>query len=148
MARFRFRLESVLKLRRATRDERRAELARAAAAEQVLLERQQQLAEQRAANARHRRAEAGVLDVDALIAAARFDAALQAQQVVLARQLDAVRAEVHRRQQQLVEADREVRVLERLRELHARQHQQRAEQLQVRDLDEVAARQHRREDRP
>jgi flagellar export protein FliJ len=148
MAPFTFRLESVLRLRRALRDQRRAELARAAAAEQVLLERLQQLAQQRAANAQHRRTCAGVLDVDGLIAAARYDAVLQAQHAALSRQLEAVRDELRRRQQHVVEAGRDVQVLQRLRERYAAEHRQRLESLQIRDLDEVAARQHQREDRP
>ncbi len=49
--------------------------------------------------------------------------------------------EIERRRQALVEADREVRVLEKLRERQAEQHRREEDLQEAKRLDEVAAQQ-------
>jgi flagellar FliJ protein len=115
---FRFRLSTLLRLRTAERDERRADLAKALQAEAILREQQQRLtAEQGQLVERSRQLKApGAADVDALLHAHRYELVLAARRRQLAGQLEQVQAEIERRRQALVEADRQVRVLEKLRE--------------------------------
>jgi len=119
MTRFRFRLASVLKLREAARDERRAELAGLRG-------------EWRAA------AGPGVVDVDRLLDGQRYELLLRAYR----RQIDAQRSmlapEIERRRQAVVQANREVRVLEKLRDRQAQRHRAEEERQLTKQLDEIA----------
>jgi flagellar export protein FliJ len=64
---------------------------------------------------------------------------LQAQLRELSRQREALAAAIEERRQAVIEADREVKVLERLRERRLAEHRA-AEQLQeVKQMDEIAA---------
>lgn len=116
-----FRLSTLLRLRLEARDERRAELAKALRAEEMLHERQEALAREAGALLARSRALAapGEVDLDALIQNQRYGLLLKAQSAQLAEQLAQVAAEVARRRAALVEADREVRILEKLREKQA-----------------------------
>jgi flagellar protein FliJ len=137
---FRFRLETLLRLRLAERDQRRAELAKAIRAEELIRSQQRSLAQQQLQALEHARQlkSPGAADVDALLRTHRYELVLAAQQRQLAAQLAQVEAESERRRQILVEADRQVRVLEKLRERQAAAHRQNAERLQTKQLDEVA----------
>ncbi len=146
MTRFRFRLETLLKLRRTARDARREELAQAYEAERVLMERAQQLAddiEQSRAQLRGV-ARPGAIDVDALLAANRFELVLQAQRQQLAEQSRQLADEIERRRGLLIEADRAARVLERLRERKLDEHERRAQSQEIKQLDEIAGGMHLR----
>jgi len=146
---FRFRLATLLRLREAARDERRGRLAEAQRAEDVVVERLREidaeLAEQRlvpvTATAPGRR-----INLDQLLDAERYELLLRTERLGVERQRAEISEEIERRRQALVAADREVRVLERLRE-----HQEelfRAEQNRrdIRLLDEVATLRYSRED--
>jgi flagellar FliJ protein len=141
MSAFRFRLETLQRLRMAERDERRADLAKALRAEAVLLNELQQIEAERTQTrtAVRERSAPGAADVDALLRTNRYQLVLQARRGQLEQQLVQVRAELERRRLALVEADREVRVLEKLRERQLAAHQNRAARLEVKELDEVAA---------
>jgi flagellar FliJ protein len=69
----------------------------------------------------------------------RYEVVLAAQGRQLAGQLAEVAAEVERRRLAVVEADRQVRVLEKLRERQAAQQRRHEERQQVKQLDELAA---------
>ncbi len=142
MARHRFRLATVLKLREAARDERRGQLAEAYQAEQKLRKRrasvEQELADLKSLSGS---ASAGAVDVDRLLAASRFEAILRAEIGIIRQHESNLAPEIERRRQALVAADREVRVLEKLAETqHERQRQAEAA-AQAKELDEVALRQ-------
>ena len=145
MEAFQFRLRTVLRLRIATRDERRAELGRAQRAAEVLSEQQTKIAADAAANHESTRrlmtarttASDGV-SVDGLLNAHRHALVLKAQTAQVAQQQQQVAAEIARRQSTLVEADREVRVREKLRERQQSEHEQLALAQEQRELDEVA----------
>src|SRR3979490_2193265 len=113
---FHFRLQTLLRLRVAERDERRAELAKAIRAEEVLRAEQDKLrSEQTDLIGRGRQLKSpGAADVDALLQTHRYEVVLPAQAGLLATQLSQVEAETQRRTQLAVEADRQVRVLEKL----------------------------------
>jgi flagellar export protein FliJ len=80
----------------------------------------------------------GAIDVDQLIEAQRYELNLRAQQRQLEQQRQAVAAEIERRRQALVAANRDVRVLEKLRDKQAVRHQQDENRRDIKLLDEVA----------
>jgi flagellar protein FliJ len=146
MSAFHFRLETLLRLRMAERDERRADLAKALRAEGVLLAELRQIeTEQLQARVKVREQSApGAADVDGLLQTNRYQLVLKAQRGQLEGQLIQVRAELERRRQALLEADRGVRVLEKLRERQLAAHRDREARLEIKVLDEVAASAHNR----
>ena len=126
MAKFKFRLATLLKLREATRDERRAELAQAYQADSLLEKQQDRLRKELAGLLLQSRkvAEPGTVDVDQLLETQRYELVLRAQQSQLSAQRQTVAEEIERRRQVLVEADREVRVLEKLRQRQLQRHRE------------------------
>src|SRR5687767_6456533 len=116
MARYKFRLATLQKVREARRDRDRAALAEAFRAEQVLADRKAALsAEAVELQTLQRSAVASpVLDVNRLLEAQRYELVLKARSADLAQQQTMLALETERRRQQLIEADRDVRVLERL----------------------------------
>jgi len=142
MAKFKFRLATFLRLREATRDERRAELAEAYRVDEVLHQRLENVGwELDCLKSQSRRATGpGAVDVDRLVEAQRYELTLRAQQSQLVKQREALAAEIERRRLALVEANREVRVLEKLREKEALRHQQEENRQEIKQLDETAQR--------
>ena len=142
MGRFRFRLATLLRLHEATRDQRRGQLAEAFRAEEALRHRLSELEYDLTEMKRHYRqsAAAGALDVDRLIDAQRYELVLMAEQQVIEKQGQALAAEIEKRREALVAADRDVRVLEKLRESQAQRHQTEEGLLEIKQLDEMAAR--------
>jgi flagellar FliJ protein len=140
MSAFRFRLETLLRLRLADRDQRRADLVKAQRAENALLDQAEALAQEQGANQELSRqwASPGAADVDRLIASHRYELVLRTRSQQLAAQIQQVRGEVERRRQALVEADRQVRVLEKLRERQQLAHHMREEKREQKQLDERA----------
>lgn len=143
MAKFKFRLETLLRLRGTARDERRSQLAQAYRAEEIL--QQQRLRLESDLNELSKEsckaAEPGPLDVDRLLETRRYELVLRSQQQFLEGQRKTLEAEIERRRQALVEADREVRVLERLRERQLDRHRRDENRQEIKHLDEVAVRQ-------
>lgn len=140
MARYRFRLQTLRRLREIHRDEQRGRLATAFEAERILAEQRQSLAAEGAAlsDSQRRLMRVGTLDVNQLLASQRYQLALEAQQRTLAEQAARLAEEVERRRQTLVEADREVRVLDKLEERQRRQHAEAAQRAETKILDEVS----------
>lgn len=144
MARFRFRLATLLRLREAARDERRSQLAEAQRAEDKLHARRAAIHDEQRELAQLVRAAgaAGAVAVDRLIAAQRYEAVLQAEWQVTADHLTKIQAEVERRRQALVAADRDVRVLERLHDAQRQRHEQAEALAHAKLLDEIGQRGH------
>jgi flagellar export protein FliJ len=142
MARFTFRMATLLKLRESTRDERQSLLVRAQRAADILRQQQETLGQEaRRLEQQSRDAvRPGRIDVDHLLHARRYELLLRAQQQDLAQQQQAVDAEIQRRQRALVEANREVRVLELLREKQWARHRDEESRQEIKQLDEVAQR--------
>jgi len=140
MAKYNFRLKTLQKVREAHRDQQRASLAEAFRAEQVLAENRAELAaEQQSLRELQRSAAAGkYLDVNRLLESQRYDLLLKAQSQELAKQATLLAAETERRRQILVEADRDVRVLELLDERHRRAHDRNEQRAETKQLDETA----------
>ncbi len=137
---FRFRLETLLRLRLAERDQRRAELAKALRAEELLHAEERTLeGRQIEAAARSRELKSpGAANVDALLETHRYGVVLAAQRRQLKQQIAQVVAETERRRQAVVEADRQLRVLEKLRERQAAAWRKETERQEVKQFDELA----------
>ena len=88
-----------------------------------------------------RRASApGSLDVDRLMRRHRHELALRAHAQELARQETLISEEVERRREALVEADRDMRVLEKHRSNQAERHALEEARREMKRLDEIANR--------
>ncbi len=135
-----FRLATLLKLREATRDERRGALAEAFRAEAVLIENLRGVDEELAVLSDDYRdaTRPGRIDVDRLLDHQRREALLVAQKAEYNRQRELVAAEIERRREALAQADRDVRMLEKLREKQALADSADAARASARQLDEFA----------
>src|ERR1700754_2264839 len=124
MAKYTFRLNTLQKVREIHRDQQRSSLAEAFRAEQVLAENRAELVveEQELRELQRSATDGQYLDVNRLLEAQRYELLLRAQSQELAKQAVLLAAETERRRQLLVEADREVRVLELLDERHRPAH--------------------------
>jgi flagellar FliJ protein len=140
MAKYNFRLNTLQKVREAHRDQQRGSLAEAFRAEQVLAENRAELVveEQSLRELQRSAIEGQYLDVNRLLEAQRYELLLKAQSQELAKQAILLAAETERRRQMLVEADREVRVLEMLDERHHRAHTADEQRAETKRLDETA----------
>jgi flagellar FliJ protein len=141
MAKYTFRLNTVQKVREAHRDQQRASLAEAFRAEQVLAGNRAQLVveEQELRELQRSASQGQYLDVNRLLEAQRYELLLKAQSQELAKQAMLLAAETERRRQMLVEADRDVRVLELLDERHRQAHDRQQQRAETKRLDEAAS---------
>ena len=148
MAKFKFRLATLLRLREAARDQRRAQLAQAYRADEIIEQERTRVAgELREVERQSRRAAApGRLDVDRLLETRRYELVLQSQDQQLAQQHQAVQTEVERRRQALVDANRQVRVLETLHQKQLDHHRREENRQEIKQLDEMAGRRAGQED--
>lgn len=148
MAKFKFRLATLLRLREADRDERRARLAEAYRAEEVIEAEQQRIANELVeTEMRGRRvASPGSLNVDQLTEVRRFELVLRAQREHVAKQRQTLEAEVEQRRLALVDANRQVRVLEELRQKQLKRHHQEENRQEIKQMDEAGGLRSARED--
>lgn len=140
MARYKFKLETLQKVREAKRAQQRVSLAEAFRAEQILTEKRAELLAEEVELRRLQKSatEGKYLDVNRLLEAQRYELLLKARAQELAKQATLLAAETERRRLALVEADRDVRVLEMLDERHRREYDRRQQRLETKQLDEVA----------
>jgi flagellar protein FliJ len=141
MAKYKFRLATLQTVREARRTQQRQALAEAIHAEELIAESRAALADEAADLRRAQRsaAEGKYLDVNRLLEAQRYDLLLRARDQELAKQAILLAAETERRRRLLVEADRDVRVLERLDERQRDEHNRRTQRSEQKLLDEVAS---------
>ncbi len=139
---FRFRLETLLKLRLAQRDERREALAKALEAEQIIIDRVNETKQEIDSNQADQRSEmkAGQLNVDQLLRSGSQQVLLRAELEKLEQQHRQVVEEMERRREALVEADRGVKVLENLRGRQETEHARLAAKEDAKAMDEIAER--------
>lgn len=140
MASFQFRLESVLKVRQADRQQRQLELAEALQAQDVVRRQVAQLEREHRELDEHCRSNMrpGAIDVDRLRDVQRYRILLASRLRTLELKVGQLAAEVERRRQILVEADRQVRVLEQLRARKREEFEVAELRREVLTLDEVA----------
>ena len=139
MTTFHFRLASLLRLRQSICDQCRVELADAQRADAEL---QSQLArldmEQRQLQGECRTAAGpGPVDLRRLLEARRYAATLRAREAGLHQERQTLGTEIDRRRQALLESDRDVRTLEKLRESQSQAHRQAEDRLEGKRLDEA-----------
>jgi len=142
MSTYRFRLETLLKIRAADRQQKRLELAQAYQADGLLDQRAQQLTLEQETMRRAARvaAEPGVVNVDALVSAHRYELQLETQFAVLRQRGEQLQEEIERRRAALIEADQQVQILEKLRERQKAAHQAGESKQELKELDEIAVR--------
>ena len=142
MPQFHFRLATLQRLRESDRDERRGQLAEAQRAEQIVIERIAAI-DNEIEQLRTQCVEAtrpGKVDVDLLMESQRFELILKLERQTAEQQRQLVAAEVQKRRDALVAVDREVRVLEKLRDTQLERHRQDEEKRDMQQLDEIAGR--------
>lgn len=141
MAKFRFRLATLQRLRESHRDELRGKLAEAYQAEQLLEEqtRKIQAEETQLLSTQREVLNSAHTDVNRLLDVQRYSAALKGQQQTLQNQAKMLAAEIEKRRLALVEADQQVRVLEKLHERQQAAHSQQQLRAEAKVLDEIAA---------
>ena len=140
MAKFRFRLSTLLRLRESVRDECRQQLIAAQRAEDIIAARIGALDEELATLRLHALVSSrpGPVNVDRLMDAGRYEMMLKAERHAADEQRQAVRGEIERRRQALVEADREVKSLEKLRDQQLLRHRQDEARRDMKQMDEAA----------
>ena len=142
MAKYRFRLATLRKLRESARDELRGKLAEAYQAVQKLEEQQLAIADEILAlqDVQRRATEGATTSVNSLLEAQRYQAVLRVQQSTLRDHSKVLSTEVERRRQNVIEADQQVRILDKLNERQRLEHQQTLNRAEVKELDEIASR--------
>jgi flagellar protein FliJ len=140
MSTYRFRLATLLRLRENLRDECRQQLSVAQKAEDILVNRITELNDNLAELRRqsHVACRPGTINIDRLLDTGRYEFALKAQRQAADEQRQAVQLEVERRRQSLVEADREVKTLEKLREQQLTRHRLEENRREIKRLDATA----------
>jgi len=148
MPSFQFRLATLLRLREAARDERRAHLAEAQRAEQLVVDRIEAIVRELVEVQRRSlvAARPGPLDVDRLADAARYEMILKVERQSADQQRQAVAIEVEHRREAPMAADREVRVLEKLRETQHDRFRDEEARAEAKRLDEMAVMRHGRQE--
>ncbi len=142
MPQFRFRLAMLLRLRENFRDQERQSLAAARQAEDSLRAQIESLNRELAQS--HRRTQAaaqpGTISAGRLLEIVQYQAALTARRETLSEQLTAARQQVEKCREQLVEADRQVKTLEKLRGRQVAAHQTAESRRETKQLDEAVIR--------
>jgi flagellar protein FliJ len=135
-----FRLQSVLKLRLATRDERRKSLADALRADTIVSEQMAKITVEitELRDIFRGAATPGVIEVDRLLTLNRHELLLDANRKSLTSQRKKIAEEIEIRRLALVEADRDVKALEKLRERQERESQMQLDRREQAELDQIA----------
>ncbi len=138
---FRFRLQPLQKIRENVRRERQTELAKALEAEAVVREKIDGIGREIVGTKEEGRklASEGRINVDYLVGLRRHEAYLLAQKAEAKQKLEQVLAEVERRRMAVVEADKEVKIMEKLHEKLKEKHDTELSAKEVVDLDEIAS---------
>ena len=133
-------MATLLRLREATRDERRSLLAKSHRADEELIRQLNQLGteQQRVRNESRESAQPGEVNVDRLLEADRCIVGLQILERGLRKQRESLAAEIERRRQSLVEADQDVQVLEKLQDRRRQGYRLEEERQHAKLLDEAA----------
>ncbi len=150
MAKYKFRLATLQKMRKMARDQRRERLAEAYQADEILRQQSDRVdheLDELKGECRHASAP-GIIDVDRLTQAHLHELVLKSQKKHFGQQREAVAKEIDARREALVHANREVRILEKLEEKQAERHRWEEDRRQIQQLDEAAQRRAVGEDVP
>lgn len=117
MAKFQFRLQSVMRLRERDRDKAGQAVQQAEHARQKLLDQIEELERERREQSSARSAGSiGIIDVNRLLDAERYESTLIERVLGLRSNVALIEEELHKRRMKLVECEKGVRVLEKLSE--------------------------------
>jgi flagellar export protein FliJ len=140
MAKFAFRLDAALKLRAAERDRCRMALARSLSSLAQLNSRSMALDVELRALAQTTAVRPGAIEIDRLLHAERYAAALRRDLAACRRESRELESEIAQRRAALVAADQATRTLEILREKSHAHFVANAVRCEQQELDEIAAR--------
>jgi flagellar protein FliJ len=115
-----FRLNKVLEVRRHVRTQRRNDLAAILAEEQLLIDQRDELSQQRAKQVQEigQLGQQSTVDVEATARRRYFTGVIDVRLMVLGQQIQQMAEFVEKYREALIEADRDVKSLERLEEEH------------------------------
>ncbi len=134
---FRFRLQSVLKLRESEKTSRQSELAEALQADQILLEQRQKQEEQlQAIEVEIRDSIVNHVDVDFLLSLRRYQTDTRQTIRQIQTQREQVAQEIERRQARLANANQQVKIMETVRDQQKVQFDNRLAKIEQDALDE------------
>jgi flagellar export protein FliJ len=139
---FRFRLQSLLAVHRMEREQRQLALAEALAVQQALDRERGEVETALADQLIGSRATAapGRVDADGLAAVHRYMTSLRGRLAALAERERTLVAETEARRQAVVEIDRKLRVIEKLRDRQHERFETECSRAEARELDEIAGR--------
>ena len=142
MTKFQFRLATLQKLRETHRDEMRGRLAEAYRAEQLLAEQIKSIQSEAAELQQNQRNyfQTKSSNVNQLLNVQRYQAVLRTQLTTLKSQTGMLRTEIEKRRLALVEADQQVRALEKLHERQLDEHRRQQLLAEAKEMDEIAGR--------
>lgn len=140
MARFKFRLATLRRLREQHRDELRGRLAEAYEAERLLAEQRRGVHDETATlrDVQRQMVSAASPNVNQLLEAQRYGALLQSRDAALGKQMQQVAEEIERRRLAVVEADRQVKALDKLEDRQRVEFDAVQLQIQQKEMDEIA----------
>lgn len=145
MAKFIFKLEAVLKQRQAIEDQKQRELAMIMRQRMILMDqlRQEQMT---ISESKHQMSQAliGRVDLQSVGNFARYSSQTTQRAMQIVNHLAKLEPMVEQARKSLVQAMRERKALDLLREKHQRQWQQRQDRLEAAALDELAVQRHAR----
>ena len=141
MAKYQFRLATLQRLRETHRDELRTQLAEAYHAEQLLQQRVAAIHDEEAQlrEANRRSLADGKADVNRLLDGQRYAATLKGQLATLAEQHKMLAGEIEKRRQAVVEADKQVKVLEKLHDRQLASYRREQLLAEAKELDEIGS---------
>ncbi|MDR2172330.1 MAG: flagellar FliJ family protein [Planctomycetaceae bacterium] len=140
---FKFRLESVITLWDNTLKERQSELAKAYEARKIVEDAENNINVELSNNIemnRQKLQDGGVLDVEYLLGLQRRNAYLNSQLNVIKRDLEKIDEEIERRQNAVVEAHTELKIIEKLKEKKQKEYTKNETKKEGIIMDEIATR--------
>jgi flagellar FliJ protein len=137
---FRFRLEPLITIRDNTLKEKQGELAKAYEARRIVEEKQRELEQELAENvtAGRQRLQTGTIDIEFLLGLRRHEAYLNAQIEVARGHLRQIDEEIERRRNAVLEANKELKIIEKLKEKRYEKYQTEENRKETIRLDEIA----------
>jgi flagellar protein FliJ len=140
MTKFSFRLAGLLRLRQTACDQRRVQLAETQRTEADLHGQlgRIEVAQKQLQHDCREAAGPGTVDLRRLLEGQQYAATLRLRETELRRQRELLAAEIERRRQALIEADRDVRTLEKLRDNQLQTYRQAEQRQDAKRLDEAA----------
>jgi flagellar protein FliJ len=135
-----FRLATLSRLREAVRDERRRLLAETLRSADAIVARRGEIDRELAELKRRQAWPAGTVDVNRLLDSDRYEALLRIEREHLDQRRETLEIEIEKRRDALLAADRDVRALELLYDIHERRQMAEEERRSMKELDEVAER--------